>query len=182
MTAARETPRLSRSLPDTPAAPPVRMVHLGVGNFHRAHQAWYTAHSPDADAMGHRCLHRPPERHRRCPPAAARPVHLDHPQRRGRHLRADRGALSGARRRRARNIFGLPGPTGAGRPHDHGDRGRLSPRCGWASGCRPRCRCQRCTGLAVRSARAGGLAPRQAGGGSARPTRCRSRAAQCLVM
>ena len=52
MTAARETPRLSRSLPDTPAAPPVRMVHLGVGNFHRAHQAWYTAHSPDADQWG----------------------------------------------------------------------------------------------------------------------------------
>jgi fructuronate reductase len=28
------------------------MVHLGVGNFHRAHQAWYTAHSPDADQWG----------------------------------------------------------------------------------------------------------------------------------
>ena len=52
MTATRETPRLSRTLPDTPAAPPVRIVHLGVGNFHRAHQAWYTAHSPDADQWG----------------------------------------------------------------------------------------------------------------------------------
>jgi fructuronate reductase len=49
---AAEVPRLSRSLPDTPAAAPVRMVHLGVGNFHRAHQAWYTAHSPDADQWG----------------------------------------------------------------------------------------------------------------------------------
>jgi fructuronate reductase len=52
VTAANEVPRLSRSLPDTPAAAPVRMVHLGVGNFHRAHQAWYTSHSPDADQWG----------------------------------------------------------------------------------------------------------------------------------
>ena len=52
MTAPGEVPRLSRSLPDTRAAAPVRMVHLGVGNFHRAHQAWYTAHSPDADQWG----------------------------------------------------------------------------------------------------------------------------------
>jgi fructuronate reductase len=51
-TAPGEVPRLSRSLPDTPAAAPVRMVHLGVGNFHRAHQAWYTANSPDADQWG----------------------------------------------------------------------------------------------------------------------------------
>src|SRR4029453_9238683 len=45
-------PRLSLSLPHTPVAAPVRIVHLGVGNFHRAHQAWYTAHSPDADQWG----------------------------------------------------------------------------------------------------------------------------------
>jgi fructuronate reductase len=49
---ASASPRLSRSLPDTPAVAPVRMVHLGLGNFHRAHQAWYTAHSPDADQWG----------------------------------------------------------------------------------------------------------------------------------
>jgi len=30
----------------------VRIVHLGVGNFHRAHQAWYTAHTSDADQWG----------------------------------------------------------------------------------------------------------------------------------
>lgn len=35
-----------------PAAAPVRMVHLGLGNFHRAHQAWYTANAPDADDWG----------------------------------------------------------------------------------------------------------------------------------
>ncbi len=45
-------PRLSRSLPDTPSAPPVRMVHLGLGNFHRAHQAWYTARASDAAEWG----------------------------------------------------------------------------------------------------------------------------------
>ena len=47
-----EPVRLSRSRPGSPAAAPVRMVHLGVGNFHRAHQAWYTAHAPDADEWG----------------------------------------------------------------------------------------------------------------------------------
>jgi fructuronate reductase len=45
-------PRLSRSLPDTPAAPPVRMVHIGLGNFFRAHPAWYTAAAPDAAEWG----------------------------------------------------------------------------------------------------------------------------------
>jgi fructuronate reductase len=32
--------------------PPVRIVHLGLGAFHRAHQAWYTAHASDADQWG----------------------------------------------------------------------------------------------------------------------------------
>ena len=52
MTTANDVPPLSRSLPDMPPAAPVRMVHLGVGNFTRAHQAWYTTHSPDADQWG----------------------------------------------------------------------------------------------------------------------------------
>ena len=52
MTSAPDLPRLSRSLPDTPPAAPVRIVHIGIGNFHRAHQAWYTAHSPDANDWG----------------------------------------------------------------------------------------------------------------------------------
>ncbi|MFH8250152.1 mannitol dehydrogenase family protein [Microbacterium sp. B2969] len=30
----------------------VRIVHLGLGNFHRAHQAWYTAHAADAAGWG----------------------------------------------------------------------------------------------------------------------------------
>ncbi len=29
------------------------MVHLGLGNFFRAHQAWYTEHSPDRDEWGY---------------------------------------------------------------------------------------------------------------------------------
>ncbi len=45
-------PRLSRRLPGMPDAPPVRIVHLGVGNFHRAHQAWYTTNAPDAADWG----------------------------------------------------------------------------------------------------------------------------------
>ncbi|MGN8553122.1 UNVERIFIED_CONTAM: mannitol dehydrogenase family protein [Microbacterium sp. SLM126] len=32
--------------------PPERIVHLGLGAFHRAHQAWYTAHASDAGAWG----------------------------------------------------------------------------------------------------------------------------------
>lgn len=31
---------------------PVRIVHLGIGNFTRAHQAWYTEHAHDADQWG----------------------------------------------------------------------------------------------------------------------------------
>ncbi|MGV8978661.1 MAG: mannitol dehydrogenase family protein [Cellulomonas sp.] len=34
------------------AAPPVRHVHLGLGNFFRAHQAWYTDHAGDAADWG----------------------------------------------------------------------------------------------------------------------------------
>jgi len=34
------------------AAPPVRLVHLGLGNFFRAHQAWYTDRAPDAAEWG----------------------------------------------------------------------------------------------------------------------------------
>jgi fructuronate reductase len=44
-------PRLSRATHGRPAAP-VRIVHLGVGNFTRAHQAWYTEHAPDAGEWG----------------------------------------------------------------------------------------------------------------------------------
>jgi fructuronate reductase len=32
--------------------PPVRIVHMGLGAFHRAHQAWYTASAADAGEWG----------------------------------------------------------------------------------------------------------------------------------
>ncbi len=45
-------PRLSRTAgPGRPAAP-VRLVHLGLGNFFRAHPCWYTEHAPDAAHWG----------------------------------------------------------------------------------------------------------------------------------
>ena len=34
------------------AKAPVRIVHLGLGNFFRAHTCWYTEHAPDADQWG----------------------------------------------------------------------------------------------------------------------------------
>ena len=45
------TARLSREKDGRPAAPE-RIIHLGVGNFHRSHQAWYTQHAPDANQWG----------------------------------------------------------------------------------------------------------------------------------
>lgn len=45
-------PRLTRALVGLGAPAPVRMVHIGLGNFHRAHQAWFTAHAPDAAGWG----------------------------------------------------------------------------------------------------------------------------------
>lgn len=50
-------PRLSSSMHDAPR-PPVRLVHLGLGAFHRAHQVWYTQHAnqatdPDAPGWGY---------------------------------------------------------------------------------------------------------------------------------
>lgn len=43
--------KLSRERAGRTAAP-VRIAHLGPGNFFRAHQAWYTAHAPDAAEWG----------------------------------------------------------------------------------------------------------------------------------
>ncbi|MYW05027.1 mannitol dehydrogenase family protein [Streptomyces sp. SID3343] len=51
MTAQPATRPLSRAVDGRPAAP-VRMLHLGLGGFFRAHQAWYTEHAGDADRWG----------------------------------------------------------------------------------------------------------------------------------
>lgn len=48
---AATLPKLSRSVNGRPAAP-VRIIHLGLGNFFRAHAAWYTEHAPDAAEWG----------------------------------------------------------------------------------------------------------------------------------
>jgi fructuronate reductase len=49
--AAVDFPRLNRTL--RPAAkPPIRIVHLGLGAFHRSHQAWYTHRAGDAADWG----------------------------------------------------------------------------------------------------------------------------------
>lgn len=45
------TPKLSRADFGRPAAP-IRMVHIGLGNFTRAHQAWYTEHASDNSEWG----------------------------------------------------------------------------------------------------------------------------------
>ncbi len=39
-------------IPSRDARPPVRIVHLGLGSFFRAHQAWYTGTAPDAADWG----------------------------------------------------------------------------------------------------------------------------------
>lgn len=44
-------PRLTRVGTALPTAPP-RIVHLGLGAFHRSHQAWYTHRCGDADGWG----------------------------------------------------------------------------------------------------------------------------------
>lgn len=42
---------LTRARDGRPAAP-IRIIHLGIGNFTRAHQLWYTEHAADADQWG----------------------------------------------------------------------------------------------------------------------------------
>ena len=43
---------LSRTAAPGRSAAPVRILHLGLGNFFRAHQAWYTHHAADAAEWG----------------------------------------------------------------------------------------------------------------------------------
>ncbi|QKJ21035.1 mannitol dehydrogenase family protein [Microbacterium hominis] len=50
MPLSRETVALRTGAEAAP--PPVRIIHLGLGHFFRAHQAWYTAHAVDAQDWG----------------------------------------------------------------------------------------------------------------------------------
>jgi fructuronate reductase len=43
---------LTRAAGHGRAAAPVRLVHLGLGSFFRAHQAWYTDRAPDFEEWG----------------------------------------------------------------------------------------------------------------------------------
>jgi fructuronate reductase len=47
MEAMASVPRLGAAYLATTRRPPVRLVHLGLGSFHRAHQAWYTFRAGD---------------------------------------------------------------------------------------------------------------------------------------
>lgn len=47
-----ESRAFSRAAGDGRPCALVRIVHIGLGNFFRAHQAWYTEHAPDADGWG----------------------------------------------------------------------------------------------------------------------------------
>ncbi|MET3721678.1 mannitol dehydrogenase family protein [Arthrobacter sp. UYEF21] len=49
--ASEALPQLNRTL-HAAAKPPVRIVHLGLGAFHRSHQAWFTSHASDAAEWG----------------------------------------------------------------------------------------------------------------------------------
>ncbi len=46
-----DVPQLNRTLRPGPKAP-IRIVHLGLGAFHRSHQAWYTQQAGDAEQWG----------------------------------------------------------------------------------------------------------------------------------
>jgi len=46
------TARLSAAAAGSRPSAPVRIGHLGLGNFIRAHSAWYTEHAPDAAEWG----------------------------------------------------------------------------------------------------------------------------------
>ncbi|OAE00734.1 mannitol dehydrogenase family protein [Arthrobacter sp. OY3WO11] len=48
---AGDVPALDRTLVRLPKAP-VRIVHLGLGAFHRSHEAWYTQHAGDGADWG----------------------------------------------------------------------------------------------------------------------------------
>ena len=48
---AADLPRLSRAIKPIGKAP-VRIVHMGLGAFHRSHQAWYTQHAGDSAEWG----------------------------------------------------------------------------------------------------------------------------------
>ena len=108
------------------AAPPVRLVHLGLGNFYRAHQAWYTSRAGEwgyAAFTGRGA--QPAGRRAQCP---GRLLHAGLAGRRRGPLRAGRQPGADARGDRPRGMVRLLRRCRGGRGDRHGDRGRLPPR------------------------------------------------------
>lgn len=52
MTVRNEVKVLNRAAADAGPAAPVRIVHIGLGAFHRSHQAWYTAQADPKNEWG----------------------------------------------------------------------------------------------------------------------------------
>ncbi|GAB3537456.1 mannitol dehydrogenase family protein [Arthrobacter tecti] len=52
MTVQHEMRALNRANADIPPAAPVRIAHIGLGAFHRSHQAWYTAQADSKNEWG----------------------------------------------------------------------------------------------------------------------------------
>ena len=166
-------PRLSRSLPDTPPAPPVRIVHLGLGNFHRAHQAWYTARATDAAEWGIAAF-----TGRRADAAEALAPQDGLYTLITRQVDGDEFEVIGSVAAvhavdRAPDLPRLPRSSRGHHDHHHGHRGRLPARGGRAP--RRRLRTLRRRGPDRGRDRAGGLAARQAGRRTSRPAAQRRR-------
>ena len=160
-TARRPAGAASRVPHYDPTSVRIGHIHLGIGAFHRAHQAVYTDDLLALrSALGH--LRRQParaavDRRAQCP---GRAVHGAAEEQRGRQGPRDRRAARGAvPRHRSRAADGaLRGPGGQG-GDDDGDREGLLPRPrdgqaqSRASGHRPRPRAARAGGLGARRAR-----------------------------
>ena len=58
----------------------MRLVHLGLGNFFRAHQAWYTDQAPDAADWGIAAFTGRSTALAEALDRAGRAVHADHPR------------------------------------------------------------------------------------------------------
>ena len=131
---------LSRAAGHGRPAAPVRIVHLGLGNFFRAHQAWYTEHAPDAADWGIAAFTGRRAAMADALSAAGRPLHADHPRPRtataSRWSRSlSRGAPRGRPRRRG---CGYSRPPGGRCGDHHRHRGRLPARRRRRPGPRPR--------------------------------------------
>ena len=165
--------RLSRERDGRPAAP-VRIAHLGPGNFFRAHQAWYTEHAPDAADWGiaafagrRGAVARELAAQDGLYTLLVRAADGDRPE-----VVSAVAEVSG----RAGRLAALLRPPGAGPGHHHRHRGRLParrrrrPRPGRSRGRRRHRRAAR-----ARHGRRGGDRPRQArprAGRAAAPTAC----------